>query len=119
MDRRTHGGGVDDRQNRLDVLFEEAVEEGEVVLAQGRREGETLQGISQLLELGPHPLNLLLQGFHLVGQQGFEAQGQALAAAEGGAFVEAWMSEKFDAPQGRSDGAGELGRGAQKTQAPG
>jgi hypothetical protein len=67
------------------VVGEEAVEEGEVALAQGLHPGVALQRAGEAGEGAPAALHLLFDRLHLPGQQGLKAEGAALLAAEGGA----------------------------------
>ena len=113
LDRPAHRGGVHDRHHQLDVVGQEAVEEGEVALPQALGVGVALQIAAHRLEGPPAAIHLLSEAFFLPGQQDFEAQIAALLAAEGRAFVEEGVVEQIGAPQGRgvrSRGDGGWGR---------
>ena len=102
LDRLPHRGGVDDRHRQLDVVGEEAVEEGDVPLPQGLEVGVPLQVAAHGAEGQPAALHLGLDGLHLPGQQGLQTQGPAFRPTEGGALVEQGIVQQLGAPEARA-----------------
>ena len=86
--RLAHGGGVDDRQHLLEVLRDQPVVKGLVVVLDGTQVDVLVEVGLALLVLAIGPLHLLLDGLHVLGQQADQIELDALLTGEGAALVE-------------------------------
>ena len=82
-----HRGRVHHRHQGFDVGGEQGMKQHQIGLAQGLEIGVALEIAGETAGRLPAALHLLLEGFHLVGQQGFQAKGPPFGAAKGGALV--------------------------------
>ena len=82
-----HGGGVDDGQELLEVVDEDAIEEVLVAVLEGSEADVPLERVLLPRDVPVDPERLLLHGAHRFGQQPDEAEGLPLLEGEGGALV--------------------------------
>ena len=111
---------VDDREELLEIVDEEAVEQGLVAVVECGEADITLEVITLASDVLQVPGDLLLERRHSRWQQAVEAKGITLGGGEGRALVEEWLCEKRVTADGRSrhriwpDGRGRDGRRANR-----
>ena len=92
--RKANRRCVDDRQELLEVVDEEAVEQGLVGVVERGQADMALEVIGLAPDMLQFPGDLLVERRHSRWQQTEEAKGIPLAGCEGRAFVEEWLREK-------------------------
>ena len=94
LTRETDGRRVDDRQELLEIVDEEAVEQGLVAVVECGEADIPLEVIALAPDVLQFPGDLLVERRHSRWQQTVEAKGVALAGREGRALVEEWLCKK-------------------------
>ena len=87
--------GLESRQQRCEVIAEEAVKEHQVAAAQPLHEGVSLQGALQLAKGCPTALHLQGQALNLGRQQPLEPKGKALGRRKSGALIQCGIPEQI------------------------
>ena len=90
----THGGGVDDGHQFVDILEQHPVEQGLVAVLEGDQGDVAVQVGGVLAQVLEHPLHLLLHGVHPRRQQAAQAERLALRLGEGRALVQGRVAEQ-------------------------